>query len=1065
MKKNSRSESAFSWPRVMMSMLFCVIGAMLALLAFRTTPAQGQSKSSRTPLAHAQYRGQMPVVRFDVSPPLRSIKIIPPGPGRLRENEDRDIVPRQPGVVPERDPVLQPQLGGKFAPGGTEVSGPIVSFDGQPNSSGVAPPDPNGSVGPDHVVTMSNLSFQVFNKTGTSLYGPAANNTLWTGFGGLCEIENAGDPVVLYDHLSDRWFLSQFTGQGPVYYFCVAISTSPDPTGTYYRYAISTGANFPDYPKAALWPDAYYISTREFVAGAEFAGVGAYALNRAQAVAGDPAAQVISFLAPPSPAYAVGDGLLPSDLDGSTLPPPGSPNYFIGSMDNNGPYGAPQDALLLWKFTADFATPENSSFVLTNTIPVAPFNSILGVCAGGRACIPQPGTTNRLDHLGYRQRPMFRFAYRNFGTHESLVTNQSVSAGPGPNGEISGIRWWELRSPNSSPVIYQEGTFAPGVTDGIHRWMGSIAMDSEGNMALAYSSSSSTVFPSVFYTGRFVDSPLGTMPLGEGTIVAGTGSQTAGGNRWGDYTSLSIDPTDDLTFWHVNQYVPVTSSGGWRLRVGSFKISDVPANLIGNGGSSLVDVGPNGVLDPGETVTVSLGARNFGGPGAICTTAALTGTLQVSGGVTAPSAPQTYGVICSNDGPAFRDFTFTVDPSLPCGSTVTASLDMLDGVTDYGTLTYTFTVGSAIPSEVENFDGVIAPALPAGWTTLSAGFGAPVVTSTIFPDTAPNDIFLTNASNVGLSEVTSAPIAVPAGGARLTFRNLFNTEGGFDGMVLEISIPGVLAGAFQDIIDAGGSFVSGGYNSTLASPNPNVLTGRQAWSGLSAGTGAAPAYITTSVNLPAAANGQNIQLKWRLGSDNTIAPAVNPGARVDTIMLSVPVCGGSAPAVISAVSRKTHSGVGNFDLALPLVGVNGAVGIEPRTESTPGAHAMVITFANPVTVGDAEVTTGTGTATASASGSVVKVDLTGVTNAQRIGVTLSNVNDGTRVGSVLIPIGILSGDVNGNGNVSGSDVNSVKAQVGAGLSPGNFKTDVNTNGSVSGSDVNATKAQVGTALP
>ena len=482
--------------------------------------------------------------------------------------------------APEWDPVVQSKVGGKDFPGGTEISGPIVTFNAQPNSSGVAPPDPNGSVGPNHIVAMANLSFQIFNKTGTSLFGPAANNTLWSGFGGPCQTENAGDPVVLYDKLADRWFLSQFTGAGPNYFFCVAVSQTPDPTGSYYRYAISTGTNFPDYPKASVWPDAYYVSTREFSGAGPFAGVGAYALNRAQAVAGNPAAQIISFLVhPPTPAYVVGDGLLPSDLDGPTLPPAGSPNFFVGSQDNNGPYGAPSDALNLFKFHADFTTPANSTFAGPTVIPVASFNSILGICSG-RSCIPQPGTTNKLDHQGYRQRPLFRLAYRNFGTHESLVTNQSVSGGTGPNGEVSGIRWWEVRSPNSSPVIFQEGTYAPGVTDGIHRWMGSIAMDGEGNMALGYSAANGTspaVFPTVSYTGRFPSSPLGTMPLGEGTIIAGTGSQTAGGNRWGDYTSLTIDPTDDLTFWHVNEWVPTTSGSGWQLRVGSFKLSQSAA--------------------------------------------------------------------------------------------------------------------------------------------------------------------------------------------------------------------------------------------------------------------------------------------------------------------------------------------------------------------------------------------------------------------------------------------------------------------------------------------------------
>ena len=210
------------------------------------------------------------------------------------------------------------------------------------------------------------------------------------------------------------------------------------------------------------------------------------------------------------------------------------------------------------------------------TIPTAPFNSILGLCAGGRNCIPQPGTAIKIDHLGYRQRPLFRLAYRNFGDHEALVTNQSVSAGNGPNGEVSGIRWWEIRDPNGTPTIFQEGTYAPGLTDGIHRWMGSIAMDSQGNIAMGYSASNGSnpaVFPSVFYTGRLAGDPPGVMTLGEGSIINGTGSQTSSFFRWGDYTSLSLDPTDDQTFWHVNEWVPVTSLSGWVIRVGSFKLA------------------------------------------------------------------------------------------------------------------------------------------------------------------------------------------------------------------------------------------------------------------------------------------------------------------------------------------------------------------------------------------------------------------------------------------------------------------------------------------------------------
>ena len=234
------------------------------------------------------------------------------------------------------------------------------------------------------------------------------------------------------------------------------------------------------------------------------------------------------------------------------------------------------DALNIYKFHYDPVTPANSTFTLTNTLPTQPFNSILSAtCTSSRSCIPQPGTSSKIDHLGYRQRPLFRFAYRNFGDHESLVTNQSVNAGTGPNGVVSGIRWWELRSPNNNPVIFQEGTYAPGLTDGIHRWMGSIAMNSLGDIALGFSASNDTnpsVFPSVFYTARHDGDPPGQMTLGEGSMINGTGSQT-GSPRWGDYTALVVDPVDDTTFWYINQYVPTTSAIGWRLRIGAFNLA------------------------------------------------------------------------------------------------------------------------------------------------------------------------------------------------------------------------------------------------------------------------------------------------------------------------------------------------------------------------------------------------------------------------------------------------------------------------------------------------------------
>ena len=489
-----------------------------------------------------------------------------------------------------------------------------------------------------------------------------------------------------------------------------------------------------------------------------------------------------------------------------------------------------------------------------------------------------------------------------------------------------------------------------------------------------------------------------------------------------------------------------------------------PTNIITSGGRSIDSAGSNGVLDPGETVTVSFGAQNTGGPGVVCTTPNLTGTLQVSGGVTNPSGPQVYGMLCSGSPAAFRSFTFTVDPATPCGSTITASLHMTDGATDYGTLTYTFTTGSTATSYSENFDGVTAPALPAGWTPTASGSGVLPTTVTTFPDTAPNAVFLSEQSTVGLSEVTSPTINGVTAGAKLTFRLEFNTESTFDGLVLEISING---GPFQDILAAGGTFASGGYNSTLSTGFSNPLPGRMAWTGLSGGTAATPAYITTVVNLPAAAAGQPIQLKWRQGSDSSVVPTTNPGSRIDTVSITTAVCGGTGPTVNSAVSRKTHGAAGPFDINLPLVPLGGAVGVECRSGPTAGVYQLVVTFASPVTLGSATVTTGTGSvSSASAAGSVVTVNLAGVADAQRLGVTLNNVSDGTNLGSVMVPMGVLVGDTNASGGVTGSDVAQTKAGAGTGsVTAGTFRTDVNVNGIINGTDVSIVKSDAGHTLP
>jgi hypothetical protein len=300
-------------------------------------------------------------------------------------------------------------------------------------------------------------------------------------------------------------------------------------------------------------------------------------------VNGEPA-RVVSFFIDgndPNLLPLVGDGLLPADIDGKQKPNSDAPIPLVGTQDDGGGYGATSDALNIWEFDVKWRSTPLASLILKTQLPVASFDSIFpcGVVPGSlppssRDCLPQPGITNGsqyLDILSYRQRPTWRLAYRNFKDYEALVTNQSVEAAPG----VAGVRWYEIRRTGGTYSLFQQGTYAPG--DGVHRWMGSLAQDKKGNMGLGYSVvNGTTVFPGIRYTGRLKGDPLGQMTLGEGVIINGSGVQTTTNSRWGDYTSMNIDPVDDCTFWYVNEYYTAagqaSSVAGWQTRIGSFRL-------------------------------------------------------------------------------------------------------------------------------------------------------------------------------------------------------------------------------------------------------------------------------------------------------------------------------------------------------------------------------------------------------------------------------------------------------------------------------------------------------------
>ena len=394
-----------------------------------------------------------------------------------------------------------------------------------------------------------------------------------------------------------------------------------------------------------------------------------------------------------------------------------------------------------------------------------------------------------------------------------------------------------------------------------------------------------------------------------------------------------------------------------------------------------------------------------------------------------------------------------MDPAAACGDVIIASLDITDGKTNYGTLTYSFTLGEFVTQLEENFDSVAAPALPPDWTSTASGAETPWATSDSGSFSPPNGAFAPNPAAAGSTELISPSFQVETNGTKVTFQNQYDTEPGFDGMVLEISIGD---GPFQDLLAAGGSFAVGGYNGVISPNTGSSIGGRQAWTGNSNG------YLTTVAIMPPTATGQPMRLKWRMATDNS---AADVGVRIDDISVAVAVCESNAPAVASAVSRKVHGGSGTFDIDLPLTG-NAAV--ECRSGSAGGNHQFVVTFANAVSVESVSVTSIDGQASAqpSVNGAEVTLDLTAVANAQTLQITLVNVSDGTSTGNIVIPMGVLAGDTTGNGSVTGSDVGQTKAQSGQSVTAGNFRADVTANGgSITASDIGLVKSQSGTQLP
>jgi len=748
--------------------LSCLV--LAGLCACGTEVAQQQSEENVPVVRGAEITS---AVHHDESAPLRLMPVPQRAVGFV-EHEVKKI-PRNFNTAKAPDPALQsaapallvPATSTNFDGVGQGFSGPAGTF-----TVNSAPPDTNGDVGPNHYVQIVNSDFAVFNKTGTALFGPVPINTLWSGFGGGCQTNNDGDPIAIYDPIANRWVISQFSVTGAnggtvPFLQCVAVSQTADPTGSYFRYSFPyTGFN--DYPKMGVWPDGYYTTFNMFnAAGTAFQGSKVCAYDRAKMLTGAAATQQCF-----NTSTAFG-GLLPADLDGARLPPAGSPNYVVA-------LGSAANQLAFWKFHVDFTTPANSTFTGPTTLATAAYSE---ACAGG-TCIPQTGTTQQLDSLA--DRLMFRLAYRNFADHEALVVNHSITAG-----SSTGVRWYELRVANGTPSIFQQGTYAP---DASFRWMGSIAMDQSGNMGLGFSVSSSSLHPQIHYTGRLVGDAAGTMPQGEGTIINGPGSQTGQAlSRWGDYSMMAVDPTDDCTFWFTTEYIPANGAFNWKTRIGSFKfpgcgpaqaandfsISASPSSMtLAQNATGTSTISTAVLTGAAETINLSVSGVPAGASASLSPTSVTTGgssTLTVNSGT---AAGGTYTLTVTGTSPSITHattVTLTVNAPPPPPDFGISISPASNTVAAGGSVPYTVTT-SALNGSTQSITLSVS-GLPAGVTgsfspaTVTAGGSSTLTLTAASTAAAATATFTVTGTSGTVSHSATASVTVTAANGDTQLQN------------------------------------------------------------------------------------------------------------------------------------------------------------------------------------------------------------------------------------------------------------------------------------------------------
>jgi hypothetical protein len=1123
MKKKTTTRSAFFNPRALLGFALCLLGVALAFFAVNslTGPslqAQGVAvQPASVPDAinlSAPAPNDMRRIAATRTLPLWAIPPIRPemAPGH---DHAEPVQPPSPTQGAGQDTARQTKPGriqSAPSPTGLSFDGVGVGLAGFAPASN--PPDVNGRVGATQYVQWNNTSFAVFDKTtGALQYGPAAGNTIFQSLGGVCASHNDGDPVVSYDILSGRWILSQFVvgaGAGTNSHQCVAVSATGDATGAYYTYDFLTDAlNFVDYPHTGVWPDGYYMSAHVFnSAGTLVVAARVYVFERAAMILGQPARMQSANLTTYGGSFQY--GFLPADLDSLTPPPVGEAAFILGPHPTTLTLTASTRVAVTWGVTPTITLTEAT---ITNTTYTTAY-----CVSTGRLCVPQSGQASAAALDNIKSHFMYRLAYRNNGTQaspqESLVVNVPVR-GATTNTTHDAIRWYEFRNAGNStatPTIFQQSTYDP---DTNFRWLGSTAMDKDGNIALGFSRSSATTFPSIYMTGRLATDTINTLSA-EVLMTAGLGSQdSTGGNRWGDYSSLTLDPVDQCTFYYTNEYLKTTGAFNWSTRVASYRFpscTNAPAwgALTGTITSAATGAPISGVIvsldngyagatnasgvytipvpSGGYTAIAADAARNCtvaspaSVPVSINVGATTTQNFMMSGASKLEANGATVDDSGSGNGNGIVNVNecFNLNPNVKnngCATetaisatltTSTAGVTVLNGSANYPDLVIDASGNPTSPFQLQTSNSFACGTDIALTLNLTYASGSKSVSFTVptcsggadqtIPATSVTTGDPSQPDRLGRTGIASTCAGKACPGP-------INTAGTRNYKTFTFTNSSAAARCFTATINAalggGGDIIGAAYQTMYTPPivqgdvNGFLCLNYLGDTGIS---GLGTTVGTGSFSFTVAANSNFvIVVSTATGSTNSSIFSATISGFVDQTPGPGPCP--LAPALLSAVSRLNHPGVGNFDVAMPLTGTTG---VEDRQAST---YNIVLTFSNgPITSGTATVTAGTGTAgTPTFSGNTMTVPLTGITDSEVVTLTVNNVNGQLLTAS--LNLGFLVGDSNADRFTNGGDTIQVRGLAGQDVDVTNFRADVNLDGFINGGDTTIVRGKAGNSIP